>query len=161
MKAGEVQVVTFLENYEHEFTTQDSAYPNSPWPNTNYLMPINYQGIKHIIITSLLISIISSHRPTFCAHLPFFGGSLISNVDVNFSLPFAFSTSKLRTLGVSGISSNFVARPLLFCTSFGNVDLLGVRAVATLRADLRRVLRTSQERFLARYQSTEDATILC
>ena len=69
--------------------------------------------------------------------------------------------SPLVTLGVGGTSSIFV-KPLLdrltFCTSFGKVDLLGVKAVATLLADLRIVFLTSHDRFLARYQRTEDAT---
>ena len=38
------------------------------------------------------------------------------------------------------------------------MDLRGVKAVATFLADRLIVLRTSQERFLARYQRIEDAT---
>jgi hypothetical protein len=48
---------------------------------------------------------------------------------------------------------------LLPCTSFGNVDLRGVKAVTTFLADLRMVSRISQDRFLARYHSTEDTTV--
>ena len=98
------------------------------------------------------------HRPNFFAHFDFLGGSVISKDDI-FELP--FSISLLRVRGVGGISSIFV-KPLLdllaLCTSFGNVDLLGVNAVATLLADLRIVFRTSHDRFLARYQRIEDAT---
>lgn len=101
------------------------------------------------------------HRHSFFAHRDCFGGSDISNDDI-FELP--FSISLLLVLGVGGTSSIFV-KPLLdllelrtFCTSFGNVDLLGVNAVATLLADLRIVFLTSHDRFLARYQRIDDAT---
>ena len=101
------------------------------------------------------------HRPSFFAHRACFGGSDISNDDI-FGLP--FSISLLLVLGVGGTSSIFV-KPLLdllelrtFCTSFGNVDLLGVNAVATLLADLRIVFLTSHDLFLARYQRTDDVT---
>jgi hypothetical protein len=92
------------------------------------------------------------------AHRDCFGGSDISKDDI-FELP--FSISLLRVLGVGGTSSIFV-KPLLvrltFCTSFGNVDLLGVNAVTTLLADLRIVFLTSHDRFFARYQRTDDTT---
>jgi hypothetical protein len=99
----------------------------------------------------------SGHRPNFFAHLDCFGGSDISNELI---LGFAFSTSTLSPLGVFGDSSIFV-KPLVdfLCTSFGNVDLLGVNAVATFRAELRIFLRTSHDRFFARYQRTEEATV--
>src|SRR4051812_39020131 len=117
--------------------------------------PINHQGIKRFFIMDLSSRL---HLPNFCAHFDFFGGSDISKED-NFELP--FSISNPRTFGVSGISSSLLA-PLVdllgCCTSFGNVDLLGVKAVATLLADFRMVLRTSHDRFFAKYQSTDEAT---
>lgn len=98
------------------------------------------------------------HRPTFCVHFDFLGGSDISKDDI---FEFPFSTSKPRTFGVGGTSSILEAPlvDLLCWTSFGNVDLRGVKAVATLLADLRSVFRTSHDRFLAKYHSTDEATI--
>jgi hypothetical protein len=98
------------------------------------------------------------YRPNFFAHLDCFGGSDNSNDDI-FGAP--FSISPLRLLGVGGTSSILV-NPLLdllaFCTFLGNVDLLGVNAVATLLADLRIVFLISHDRFLARYHKIDDAT---
>lgn len=42
-------------------------------------------------------------------------------------------------------------------TSFGKVDLRGVNAVTTFRADFRMLARISQDRFFARYHRTADA----
>ena len=114
-------------------------------------------GIRRLIIKALPCR---GHRPNFFAHFDFFGGSDISKDDI-FELP--FSISLFLVLGVGSTSSIFV-KPLLerltFCTSFGKVDLLGVNAVATLLADLRIVFLTSHDRFLARYQRIDDATII-
>lgn len=73
----------------------------------------------------------------------------------------AFSTSLLRVLGVSGTSSILV-EPFVdlrtSCTSLGNVDLRGVKALATFLADLRMFSRILQDRFFAKYQSTDVVT---
>ena len=97
---------------------------------------------------------------SFIAHRELFGGSAISKEDI-FEFPFSTSPKRL-SLGVGGPSSILV-KPLvearLGCSaSFGNVERRGVRAVATLLADLRIVFRTSHDRFFARYHSTDDAT---
>jgi hypothetical protein len=101
----------------------------------------------------------TGHRPNFFAHFDCFGGSLISKELILELIP--FSTSMLTLcLGVLGTSSILV-KPLpdLLCTSLGKLDLLGVKAVATLLADLRMVARTSHDRFFARYQRTEETTV--
>jgi hypothetical protein len=91
----------------------------------------------------------NTHLPSFFAHFFALGGSSNSN-DENFEFPFSKS---LVRLGVGGTSS-FLAIPdlagLLCCTSLGNVDRRGVKAVATLFADLRRDFRNSHDRFFAR-----------
>lgn len=99
------------------------------------------------------------HLPSFLAHFDCFGGSDISK-DVNFG--FAFSTSVLLVLGVFGTSFIFVnplVDLLLLWISFGKVDLLGVRAVATLRADFRMLLRISHDLFFARYHNTAETPV--
>ena len=91
--------------------------------------------------------------PIFLAHFDF-GASDNSN-SIIFPSPFSTSftlTNVFDILGVGGTSSILSnPRPLgLLCTSLPNVALLGVNATATLRAEARSFLRTSQERFLAR-----------
>ncbi len=113
-------------------------------------------GIRYIVIKIGLPYI--GHRPNFLAHFDWLGGSDTSNDDI-FEL--AFSMSLLLVRGVGGTSSIFVNPrfdPLVLRTSLGKVDRRGVNAVATFLADLRIVFRTSQDRFLARYQRIEDAT---
>jgi hypothetical protein len=99
------------------------------------------------------------YRPIFFAHFDFFGGSAITK-DV--TLGFPFSTSEFASFGEPGISSNLVLTLLLDrlfeCISFGNVDLRGVKAVTTLRAELRILARISHDRFFARYHNTADTT---
>lgn len=156
--ADEVQVGMFLEIYEHRnyhpiLRLSHFIFPNQP---SHLRCPSQIStGIKRFIIKDLSSN---GHLPNFRAHCDFLGGSDISKDDI-FWLP--FSTSKDRTLGVGGTSSILLAPlvDLICCTSFGNADLLGVKAVATLFADLLIVLRTSHDRFLARYQSTDEATI--
>jgi len=103
----------------------------------------------------------------FCAHFDFLGGSDNSNDDIFVELPcllpFSISPKSSLNLGVGGTSSILV-KPLfdlLFWTSLGNVDRRGVRAVATFLADLRIVLRTSHDRFLATYHSIDEPTVYC
>lgn len=90
---------------------------------------------------------------TFLAHFDF-GASDNSN-SIVFPSPFSTSftlTNVFDNFGVGGTSS-ILSNPRLLgllCASLPNVALLGVNATATLRADARSFLRTSQERFLAK-----------
>jgi hypothetical protein len=99
------------------------------------------------------------HRPVFFAHLGVLCGSAIRD-DV--PLEFAFSISEALRRGEPEISSSLVLLLLVDrlseCTSFGNVDLRGVSAVTTFRADLRMLSRISHDRFFARYHSTAEMT---
>jgi hypothetical protein len=99
----------------------------------------------------------NDHRPIFFAHFGCFGGSAIIN-DV--TLGFPFSTSEVPSFGEPGISSSLVLSLLLDrlfeWISFGNVDLRGVSAVTTFRADFRMLARISHDRFFARYHNTAE-----
>ncbi len=94
--------------------------------------------------------------PVFFTNLDFFGGSAITK-----DVIFPFSTSAVLMGGDPGISSNrvLVLRVDRRCEwiSFGKVDLRGVSAVATLRADFRMLARISHDRFFAKYHSTAEA----
>jgi hypothetical protein len=91
---------------------------------------------------------IPRHLPTFLAHFEPFGGCCNSNDD-NFEFPFSSSKDCFE----AGCSSSILAIPdrdgLFWRTSLGNVDRRGVNAVTTFFADLRIVLRTSHDLFLA------------
>lgn len=95
------------------------------------------------------------YRPIFLPHLDCFGGSDISN-DAIFP-PFSISFV-LGVLGTSSILVKPLVDPRLFCTSFGKVVRLGVKATATFRADFLSFARTSHDLFFAKYQSTDMAT---
>ena len=105
------------------------------------------------IITKTLLPMVSGHRRPLPPHFAALGTSSISNLILG---PFSISVPSSR-----GYSSIFAMLfiVLFFCTSLGKVDLLGVNAVATLRAELRSFLRTSHDRFFARYQRTEEPTM--
>jgi len=160
-----VQVGTSSEECNNFITTTPKS-TSTPKPTTPaYLMPntlnegsiLKNYGYRVFHQKSNLPC--ADQRPSFFAHLDCFGGSDISNDDI-FELP--FSTSLLLVLEVVGGTSSIFVKPLLdllaFCTSLGNVDLLGVNAVATLLADLRIVFLTSHDRFFAMYQRIDDAT---
>jgi hypothetical protein len=93
----------------------------------------------------------NAYRSVFLAHFDEgFGGSFNSKVFV-FILP--FSRSNPLIFGVGGTSSildMFFELLLPSFTLLGNSDRRGVRAVATLLADLLIVARTSQDLFFAR-----------
>lgn len=96
-----------------------------------------------------------NYRPSFLPHLDCLGGSDISN-DAIFP-PFSMSFV-LGVLGTSSILVKPLVDPRRFCTSFGKVVLLGVKAMATFRADFLSFARTSHDLFFAKYQSTDMAT---
>lgn len=143
------------------------SYPMNPYqrhaqpfpftlPKTKARIHINLLPLPSFISQPHLLPPIS-HRSVLLPHFPF-GGSNISN----FIFGCAFSTS--LSFLPNGLPPSYseilviLAAFLGFWTSFGKVVRLGVRAVATRRAEERSFLRTSQERFLARYQRMEDAT---
>jgi hypothetical protein len=101
-----------------------------------------------------------NHRVAFFPHLVFdFGGSDISKDD-NFEFP--FSRSLLPTLGVFGTSC-ILDKPLVdfllgFCTSLGNAERLGVKAMAIFLADFLIFARSSHDLFFAKYQRTDETT---
>lgn len=89
----------------------------------------------------------------FLSHFDFGASDNSNPIIFPFSTSFTFTfTNVFDIFGVGGTSS-ILSNPRvlgLLCTSLPNVALRGVNATATLRAEARSFLRTSQERFLAR-----------
>jgi len=93
----------------------------------------------------------TAYRSVFLPHFDdCFGGSFVSEVFV-FTLPFSRSNPLIFGVGGTSSSLDIFFELLLPCfTLLGNSDRRGVRAVATLLADLLIVARTSQDLFFAR-----------